>query len=123
MSDAITQTVALVIVGKPVPLQRSRTSSGRHYLPARSRAYRSLIQTTWLAAGRPTLGDRPFTASLRFIGARANADVSNLAKAVEDALNGLAYRDDRQVVRLDAVKLPADAHGPRCEVELRVCDR
>jgi crossover junction endodeoxyribonuclease RusA len=112
-------TAALVVPGRPVPLQRSRTSSGRHYLPDRSRAYRSLIQTTWLAAGRPTLGDRPFVAVMRFYGARANADVSNLAKAVEDALIGLAYRDDRQVVRLDAARLPADDLGARVEVELR----
>jgi Holliday junction resolvase RusA-like endonuclease len=112
-------TVVFVVRGCPVPLARHR--SGRHgtYLPKRSRDYRSLVQAEWLAAGRQTLGDRPFTASLRFYGARPTADVSNLAKAVEDALNGLAYVDDRQVVRLDAVKLPVDADGLRCEVELQ----
>jgi hypothetical protein len=35
-------SVRLVIPGTPVPLSRSRTSSGRHYLPRRSRQYREL---------------------------------------------------------------------------------
>lgn len=37
-------------------------------------------------------------------------DTSNLVKLVEDALNGLAWRDDAQVVRLVATKVYAD--GP-----------
>jgi crossover junction endodeoxyribonuclease RusA len=117
-------TVSLVIVGKPVPLARSRTSSGRHYLPKRSRDYRTLIQATWMQAGRHSLGDRPFTASMRFYGARANGDLDNLVKAILDALNGLAYDDDSQLVCIaGAHKLPTDADGPRCEVELIGGDR
>lgn len=112
-------TVRLVISGRPVPLQRSRTRSGRHYLPARSRAYRELLQASWLAAGRPCMGAAPFALSVRFYGARANADLDNLLKSVLDALSGLAYDDDRQLVCIaGAHKLPVDERGPRAEVDL-----
>jgi Holliday junction resolvase RusA-like endonuclease len=112
-------TVAFVVRGHPVPLQRSRTSSGRHYLPKRSRDYRSLVQVEWMAAGRPSLGSAPFTLSAHFYGARANADLDNLVKAILDALNGLAFGDDSQLACLsDCCKMPADADGARAEVEL-----
>ncbi|MGA9315925.1 MAG: RusA family crossover junction endodeoxyribonuclease [Solirubrobacteraceae bacterium] len=112
-------TVSLVIRGRPVPLQRSRTSSGRHYLPARSKTYRLLVQAEWMAAGRPSLGDAPFAMSARFYGARANADLDNLVKAILDALNGLAFADDRQLTCLSGChKLPVDDRGPRAEIDL-----
>jgi Holliday junction resolvase RusA-like endonuclease len=105
-------------------LQRSRTGGGRHYLPKRSKVYRELVQAEWMTAGRPSLGDAPFAASMRFYGARANADVSNLVKAIEDALNGLAYDDDVQCVCIaGASRLPADEQGPRAEIELWPADR
>lgn len=111
--------VRLTIEGKPVPLQRSRTSSGRHYLPARSKAYRELVQASWLAAGRPSLGAAPFTCSARFYGANPRADLDNLVKAVLDALNALAYADDSQLICLSGChKLPVDAAGTRAEVDL-----
>jgi crossover junction endodeoxyribonuclease RusA len=111
--------IALVVSGKPVPLQRSRTSSGRHFLPKRSRVYRETVQAEWMAAGRPALGAVPFTASMRFYGANPRADLDNLVKAILDALNELAFADDRQLVCIaGAHKLAADEHGPRAAVDL-----
>src|ERR1022692_2656420 len=116
--------ITLVIPGKPVPLQRSRTSSGRHYLPPRSKTYRLIVQGEWMAAGRPTLGDAPFTLSARFYGARPNADLDNLVKAILDALNGLAFTDDKQLTCLSGCpKLPADTNGARAEVDLGPAER
>ena len=109
----------MVVKGRPVPLQRSRTSSGRHYLPARSKTYRLLVQATWMQAGRPTLDDAPFAASMRFHGARANADLDNLIKAILDALNALAFTDDSRLTCLAGChKLAVDAEGPRAEIDL-----
>jgi crossover junction endodeoxyribonuclease RusA len=111
--------VQITVPGVPVPLARHR--SGRHgtYLPKRSRDYRTLIQTTWMEAGRQTLGAAPFACSLRFYGANARADLDNLCKGVLDALNTLAFEDDRQLVCIaGAHKLPADEHGPRAEIDL-----
>ncbi len=111
--------IRLSIIGKPVPLQRSRTRGGRHYLPARSKAYRELVQDSWMEAGRPALGSVPFAASMRFYGANSQADLDNLAKAILDALNTLAYADDSQLVCLAGChKLPIDDRGARAEVDL-----
>jgi crossover junction endodeoxyribonuclease RusA len=110
---------SLTIPGKPVPLQRSRTQRGRHYLPARSKTYRLLVQAEWMCAGRHSLGGVPFAASMRFYGARANADLDNLCKAILDALNGLAFTDDRQLACFSGChKLPVDEHGARAEIDL-----
>ena len=35
-------------------------------------------------------------------------DVDNIAKAILDSLNGIAYRDDSQIVELNMKKLYAD---------------
>ncbi|HWF31960.1 MAG TPA: RusA family crossover junction endodeoxyribonuclease [Solirubrobacteraceae bacterium] len=111
--------LALVIPGRPVPLQRSRTSRGRHYLPKRSADYRETVQAAWLAAGRPSLGTDPFACSVRFYGANPRADLDNLVKAILDALNELAFADDRQLVCITgAHKLTADELGPHAAVEM-----
>lgn len=44
-------------------------------------------------------------------------DADNIAKAILDALNGLAYYDDAQVCRLAVVKLYGE--GPRAEVTIK----
>lgn len=43
-------------------------------------------------------------------------DLSNIVKGIEDALNGLAYKDDALIVRLHTVKLYSEI--PRVEVTL-----
>jgi crossover junction endodeoxyribonuclease RusA len=112
-------TVHLTIPGKPVPLQRSRTRGGRHYLPPRSRAYRELVQAEWMRAGRPTCGDANMSVSMRFYGARSTSDLDNLCKALADALQGLAFTNDRQITNYDhCSKLPVDDKGPRAEIDL-----
>jgi crossover junction endodeoxyribonuclease RusA len=112
-------TVSIEIPGAPVPLQRSRTNSGRHYLPKRSRIFRETVQGCWLAAGRPSLGHAPFTLSVRFYGANPRADLDNLVKGILDALNGLAFDDDSQLVCIaGAHKLDVDEEGPRTIVDL-----
>ena len=46
-------------------------------------------------------------------------DLDNVAKIILDALNGIAYKDDSQVVRLYIEKEYADDDKPRVEVVLR----
>lgn len=43
-------------------------------------------------------------------------DIDKLVRALLDALTGLAYHDDAQVVSLDVVKVYAAAPGLRCHV-------
>lgn len=46
-------------------------------------------------------------------------DLDNVAKIILDALNGIAYKDDSQVVILHIEKEYADDEKPRVEVALR----
>ena len=48
-------------------------------------------------------------------------DLSNIIKGIEDALNGLAYKDDALIVRLGVTKLYSEV--PRVEVTLIEWDR
>ena len=121
MSDVVTLTVP----GVPVPLERARVGNGRHYLPPRSVEYRERVQTAWMQAGRPNLGDVPLTVSARFYIARPpshygsgrnadtlkataiattpRGDIDNYCKALLDALSTHAFTDDRQVVCLSGI--------------------
>lgn len=44
-------------------------------------------------------------------------DLDNVIKAVLDALNGVAYKDDSQVVRIEACKEYSDS--PRLEIQIK----
>ena len=110
----------IVVPGRPVPLARPRVTGRGTYLPARSREYRERCRVAWLEAGRPTFGDQPLRVAMLFELPRprrakpvpcGRPDVSNLAKAVEDALDGLAWRDDAQIVTLSASKVWGDPPG------------
>ena len=52
------------------------------------------------------------------------SDISNMVKAVEDALNGIAYRDDRQIAILHAEKWyhsGEEEDKPCVEIEIEEC--
>lgn len=93
--------------GRPQPKQRPRTvdvegsDKKRTYTPPATVAYEALIAMSWR-------GPRGFTGSVKVTIAviedlRQNAgDVDNYAKIVLDALNHVAWVDDKQVIALDA---------------------
>lgn len=47
-------------------------------------------------------------------------DLANLCKAVEDALNGIAYGDDRQIWKLTATK--RYGAGPGVQIDVRATE-
>jgi crossover junction endodeoxyribonuclease RusA len=105
------------VKGNPLPKARARGGKGHHYTPKATRDAEAWVKLHAKRACVPCLAG-PVKLSLSFY--RANAvpcDVDNLAKLVSDALNGLAFEDDRQVVWLVAVKA-IDRANPRTEVEL-----
>jgi Holliday junction resolvase RusA-like endonuclease len=86
------------VQGKPVPMPRPRLGYGRVYLPARLAAYKDAI--AW--AARPYFPE-PLAGQVGVavnFGLRGKGDIDNLIKSVLDALNGVIYRDDSQVVWL-----------------------
>lgn len=125
--------VELTIPGEPVAKGRVRarmaTPKGKApfvtlYTPKETEDAEKAIAAAWRAAGGPLLGGR-LELVIRFFQtpqknrAPRHEDVDNLGKLVMDALNNLAWPDDRNVSHADLWKLE-DEHNPRTVIRLRV---
>ena len=111
--------IEFVIYGSPVPQGRPKFyRRGNHvgvYDPAKSKDWKSEVR--WQAIEQKAkIHDGPLSLSLRFVLPRPKSlpkkvehhtkrpDVDNLVKGTLDALKGLCYIDDAQVVILVASK-------------------
>ena len=84
--------------------QRPRFGRGRAFTPAETRNWEEQFAWAFIERhGRPRL-KCPVRVELLFGGVQANQDIDNLTKSCLDALNGIAFEDDRQVVELVARK-------------------
>ena len=105
--------------GKPRPRFSSRGGYGRAYTPASYMKYeRSIAKAYTETGGKKFSGtvsvsifihrELPKSRPKRLLAEldTSKPDIDNVAKAVLDALNGVAYEDDRQVVSLHVTKLP-----------------
>lgn len=124
----------IVIPGKPQGKGRPRfTRYGSVYTPPSTRIYEEKIReawgdrelihspiTIWIDAYLPISSSASKTdkylMKIGSIKAAKKPDIDNVIKAVLDALNGIAYDDDKQVVILHAVKKYSDT--PRVEVTI-----
>lgn len=103
--------------GNPLPLPRHRDGRGHKYIPTPVREWQELVRGEALAARIPcTKG--PVEMILTFRRAnRIRCDIDNLAKAVMDALEGIAYEDDSQIRTL-SVGRGWNPDEPGCWVSL-----
>lgn len=121
-----------VVDGEPVPKSRPRFANGRAYTPKRTKDFEQKVREAYTGEMYPT--DIPLmvliTAYLAIPkSARAKVsegmikgvirplkrpDADNIAKSITDALNGVAYADDKQIVRLTVAKYYSIC--PRTEV-------
>jgi Holliday junction resolvase RusA-like endonuclease len=121
MSEAITISLAGAPQGKGRARAFVRGGHVGHYTPEKTRSYEGMIRTAAMDAlgSRPPL-DEPIEFVLRAVfpvpaswSARKQQqaiagqikpgkkpDLDNIAKAWNDALNGVAYRDDALIVRM-----------------------
>ena len=130
------------IPGKPMGKGRPRFATtaagyGRPYTPEKTENYETLVKWEFHAqCGDAWFADAPLRMNLlvymeipRSASKRRKAlmlagklrptkkpDFDNIGKIVADALNGLAYHDDAQVVDARVVKLYGET--PRVEVEI-----
>ena len=129
--------IKITIPGRPVGKQRPRvTKRGITYTPKKTAEYEKLIQYTYMSR----YGSKRLTGAIRAVitaymyipkseskkrkGLMAAnkllpckmPDWDNIGKIITDALNGLAYEDDKQIVDARVVKLYGEQ--PRVEVEL-----
>lgn len=128
--------MTLTIPGEPVGKGRPRlTRTGKAYTPARTRAYEQKIRQAYLEQNGEKLNGYivatitaymqiPKSASKRqaaemaagIIRPAKTPDIDNIVKAALDGLNGLAYEDDKQIVKVVAEKWYSIK--PRLEIEL-----
>lgn len=121
------------VPGPPVPKARPRTvrtKSGRTvtYTPGETVLYENRVRAAAHAVAPGELLDGPVRLEVMFLFARPKSrpkkhrypdvrpDLENLLKAVMDALTGIVWRDDAQVVDVSALKL----YGPTPGTNVRV---
>lgn len=106
-------SLAVAIPGTPVAWKRP--SSGRRAHTSRHDAYLAWReQVGWITDDerrrqrlpKPVFAAFECCVELEFVGAPATADTDNLAKAVLDGLQGVAYANDRQVTTLHVRRHP-----------------
>lgn len=109
----------LTVEGKPIPKARPRMSGyGHAYTPQRTKGRENVIAFAWIQKFGFTKTERPVRLSVKYtftvpkswskarrdeamqreVPHTGRPDLDNLNKAVLDALNGIAYVDDSQVV-------------------------
>lgn len=117
------------IPGEPVPKARPRvTRQGHAYTPRKTADYEALVKDCYRLQGGKYMGDSAIVSmiELRFeipksygkskrerimageIKHTKKPDVDNCVKAILDALNGIAYKDDSQIVELTVDKQYTD---------------
>ncbi len=117
--------IRFTVPGRPVPKHRHRTvfKDGKvmSYTPRKVREFEQAVG--WAArAARVSLLEGNLAVEIHsYIDPRrAVPDSDNLAKSVLDGLNGVAWKDDRQVVDVRAVR--HEVHNPR-EERTEICIR
>jgi Holliday junction resolvase RusA-like endonuclease len=120
------ETIKIVIPGKPVPKGRPRfTKSGHAFTPQKTRKWEKHAQ---LCAKKIMSGRKPITGPIHitviamleipkswpewkksasskgYIAPTGKPDKNNIVKAAEDALNGVVWVDDGQVVSSSEIK-------------------
>ena len=117
--------LTFTVEGRPVPWQRRVPYKGRYLTPKRSRAYKERVGLAALhAINRQQMAWKPLTVrvlvSLRvYPPDRRHGDVDNYEKQIGDALQGIAYVNDKQVRWSPSTTIEVDRERPRVEVEIR----
>lgn len=105
------------------------TRRGHAYEKPEDKEYKAALRAAYLAQGGKFYGDQPIRVKIETRRALPKSkarktrevsepdtfkpDADNIGKAVLDALNGVAFADDKQIVRLEITK---------CSREFRECD-
>lgn len=115
-SSLVTTATTMIFKGRLVPKGRPRgTKSGRHYTPASTRQFESEVRKAALQqVGEKQLGPVQVNLVLLTKGTKEQramsslgyayphtVDVDNVAKSVLDACNGVLWKDDKQISKLN----------------------
>lgn len=111
-------TISFIVPGNPIPKARARVlRTGRTYTPRTTQEHEETVRVYAVKAGIQEESG-PIRMNLHFFREDAKrCDFDNLAKTVTDALKGIAYEDDSQIVQCHILK-DIDRDNPRTEVEI-----
>lgn len=120
------EEIRILVPGEPVPKSRPRVVGGHAYTPRRTMEYEKQIALAYRAEHGNTSFETgvPLRMEVNFglkiptskskrvkramedgeVRPTGRPDVDNLQKCVQDALNGVAYADDAQIVEVVASK-------------------
>lgn len=132
-------TCRFSVYGKVVGSARPRVTRYGTYIPKAARDYRSLIRRAFTdQCGGRSAPIQTGPVEVRITVRRAlpkstpkrvesepdtkKPDADNIAKNVLDALNGVAWKDDSQIVSLAVVKLPRTRCKEHITVEVAPCE-
>lgn len=135
MDAPVCGAIEFTVPGVPVPWARAGSRSGVRFTPAKQRGSMAQVKALCIVAmadRNPIEGPVELTVHATWIPPASwsrkkreaakwktgRPDVDNLGKLVADALNGVAYLDDAQVVRSTVEK----TYGPRAELVVRIVE-
>ncbi len=107
----------LVLPYPPSANRYWRTVNGHPVVSAEARAYKQGVKLRLLSEGYRNPPSCPVVLFATFYRPRKAGDLSNRIKVLEDALNGIAWIDDGQVVEIHA-RREDDKLNPRVEVRI-----
>lgn len=118
----------LTIPMRPVAKARPRSTirydkSGRPYIqtftPTNTKEAEAVIALHWLEKyGQTWIEDELEVSVLFYMPNKQRGDLDNYIKTVSDALNNVAYKDDKQIIKLYSQFMGIDKDNPRIELIL-----
>lgn len=128
----------VIVEGKIQPKQRPRVARGIAYTPKETKVYEEKIKQAYQEQSNkrfngllslnvkfyfkvPTSYSKRRTDLIKDRYCNNNKDLDNCIKSILDGLNGVAYEDDKQVVKINAIKIWT-TNIERVEFELKEID-
>lgn len=111
--------ISFIVDGKPIGKQRPRTVRNRYtgktvtYTPDKTKSYEEKVAEAYKRKSSDTFKNAVSVNIIVFVkqpkkqtysNPTVKPDVDNIAKTVLDGLNGVAYSDDKQVIKLSIAK-------------------
>jgi Holliday junction resolvase RusA-like endonuclease len=121
MSEVESVTFTIDVLAKPWERATRDRRTGHYVTRRQTRSFEALVRdTAALRLGSGWRLDGMYEMHLRFdLPTYQTRDWDNLCKAISDALNGVAYHDDNQVMHARVTKCIDKQLVPRVTVHLR----
>jgi crossover junction endodeoxyribonuclease RusA len=114
--------ISFVVPGKPVPKARARVMRGGwSFTPKKTLDYENLIKLVGISrrnALKVSISGGSFSIKVICYGARKNGDVDNYLKSYMDALQGVFWVNDCQIIDAHVLKVNCEKGKERTEVEI-----